>query len=129
MPATGCGQAPERTMPCCIGPGAWRGPGGSSERNRMKAIGETLRGRRRFWIATVIAAAILTGALFGLRPHSRVSATAQPAAIPVTVALAAREDVPLYLTGLGTVAASNTVAIRSQIDGKLKSVNFTEGQA
>ena len=37
-------------------------------------------------------------------------------------------DVPIYFEGLGTVQASNTVAIHSQVDGKLQSVNFTEGQ-
>ena len=35
---------------------------------------------------------------------------------------------PIFLDGLGTVQASNTVAIRSQVDGKLASVNFVEGQ-
>ena len=48
--------------------------------------------------------------------------------IPVTIAVAARRDVPIYLAGLGTVQASNTTAIHTQIDGKLQSVNFTEGQ-
>jgi multidrug efflux system membrane fusion protein len=46
----------------------------------------------------------------------------------VTVGTAERRDVPIFLTSLGTVQASNTVAIHSQIDGKLRSVNFVEGQ-
>ena len=46
----------------------------------------------------------------------------------MTVVAASRRDVPIYLTGLGTVQASNTTAIHTQIDGKLQSVNFTEGQ-
>jgi multidrug efflux system membrane fusion protein len=46
----------------------------------------------------------------------------------VTVSVAARRDVPVFLDGLGTVAASNTIAIHSQVDGKLQSVNFVEGQ-
>ena len=55
---------------------------------------------------------------------------ARPAArvVPVTVALAARQDVPVYATGLGTVQAYVTVAIHSQVDGKLQEVLFTEGQ-
>jgi len=36
--------------------------------------------------------------------------------------------VPVYLTGLGTVQASSSVAIHSQVDGELKDVLFTEGQ-
>ena len=51
-----------------------------------------------------------------------------PAAIPVTVATAAKRDLPIYLVGLGTVQASFTVGIRSQVDGKFESVLFTEGQ-
>lgn len=50
------------------------------------------------------------------------------AAVPVSVAAAMRQDVPIYLTGLGTVQASFTVGIHSQVDGKLQEVFFTEGQ-
>ncbi len=38
------------------------------------------------------------------------------------------QDVPVYLDGVGTVRALNTVTVRSQVDGKLIAVNFTEGQ-
>jgi membrane fusion protein, multidrug efflux system len=51
-----------------------------------------------------------------------------PPAIPVTTAVAARRDLPIYLTGLGAVQASFTVGIRPQVDGKLEAVLFTEGQ-
>jgi multidrug efflux system membrane fusion protein len=51
-----------------------------------------------------------------------------PPAVPVTTAVAARRDLPIYLTGLGAVQASFTVGIRSQVDGKLEAVLFTEGQ-
>jgi multidrug efflux system membrane fusion protein len=37
-------------------------------------------------------------------------------------------DVPIYLTGVGTVIAYNTVVVRSQIQGQIVSINFTEGQ-
>jgi multidrug efflux system membrane fusion protein len=36
--------------------------------------------------------------------------------------------VPVYLDGVGTIRALNTVTVRSQVDGKLLSVNYTEGQ-
>ena len=55
------------------------------------------------------------------RPPSR------PAA-PVTVATVARQDVPIHLIGLGTVQATFTVGIHSQVDGKLQEVLFAEGQ-
>lgn len=50
------------------------------------------------------------------------------AAVPVSVVAASRQDVPIYLTGLGTVQALFTVAIHTQVDGKLQSVFFKEGQ-
>jgi multidrug efflux system membrane fusion protein len=46
----------------------------------------------------------------------------------VSVAIVGRQDVPIYLTGLGTVQASFTVGIHSQVDGKLQEVLFIEGQ-
>jgi multidrug efflux system membrane fusion protein len=49
--------------------------------------------------------------------------------VPVSVALVTKRDLPIYLTGLGTVQASFTVGIRGQVDGKLEKVLFTEGQA
>ena len=48
--------------------------------------------------------------------------------MPVRVAIVGRQDVPIYLNGLGTVQASFTVGIHSQVDGKLQEVLFTEGQ-
>ena len=53
----------------------------------------------------------------------------RPTATPVSVATATQRDVPVYLTGLGTVQATNTIAIHTQVDGTLQSVNFVEGQS
>ena len=49
-------------------------------------------------------------------------------AVPVLVATARIADVPVYLDGVGTAKALNTVTVRPQVDGKLISVNFREGQ-
>ena len=53
-----------------------------------------------------------------------------PATDPVPVlAIAARAtDVPVYLDGVGTAKALNTVTVRSQVDGKIINISFTEGQ-
>jgi len=55
-------------------------------------------------------------------------ALAAAAPVPVAIATAQQRDVPIYLTGLGTVQAFNTVTIRTQVDGQLVRVAFTEGQ-
>jgi multidrug efflux system membrane fusion protein len=51
-----------------------------------------------------------------------------PAGVPVEAAIAARNPVPIYLEGLGTVQAFNTVTVTTRVDGQLQSLNFTEGQ-
>jgi len=48
--------------------------------------------------------------------------------VPVTVARARIGDVPLYLEGVGTAKARNTVIVRPQVDGRIISINFKEGQ-
>ena len=46
--------------------------------------------------------------------------------IPVVAAAAETGDVPIYLTGLGTVQAYNTVTVRVRVDGTLDKVVFVE---
>ena len=48
--------------------------------------------------------------------------------VPVTAGTVAQKDVPLYLDGIATVQAFNTVTIRTRVDGQLQKVAFTEGQ-
>ncbi len=51
-----------------------------------------------------------------------------PHNIPVAAAKVREGDMPVYLQGLGTVTASNTVTVKTREDGQLASVNFKEGQ-
>src|SRR5581483_11691117 len=48
-------------------------------------------------------------------------------AVPVTIAQAVQKPMPLQVAVIGSVEASSTVAVRSQITGQLTSVNFKEG--
>jgi membrane fusion protein, multidrug efflux system len=48
--------------------------------------------------------------------------------VPVLAATPRVQDVPVYLEGVGSVRALNTVTVRAQVDGKLMAVNFIEGQ-
>ena len=61
-----------------------------------------------------------------------VAALAQPLngapAIPVTTIKAMKQDVPVWLTGLGMVQALNTVLVRARVDGTLQRFAVTEGQ-
>ena len=49
-------------------------------------------------------------------------------AMPVAVAPAKVQDVPIYLSGLGNVVGYNTVVVKSRIDGQLIDVPVREGQ-
>ncbi|HZQ60201.1 MAG TPA: efflux RND transporter periplasmic adaptor subunit, partial [Casimicrobiaceae bacterium] len=87
------------------------------------------RSRLRSILLLSVAAALAAGGgyYWYTRPVPKPVVRQAPP-VPVTVADAASRNVPIYLDGLGTVSAANTVAIRSQITGTLQSVNFTEGQ-
>ncbi|HEX4630526.1 MAG TPA: efflux RND transporter periplasmic adaptor subunit [Chthoniobacterales bacterium] len=48
--------------------------------------------------------------------------------VPVVAAKVQQKDVPIYLNGLGTVQAFNTVTVRARVDGNLTKILFQEGQ-
>jgi multidrug efflux system membrane fusion protein len=60
--------------------------------------------------------------------RSRAAAPPQSSAIMVQSAVADTADVPVYLTGLGTVQAFYTVTVSPRVDGQLTKIAFTEGQ-
>jgi multidrug efflux system membrane fusion protein len=49
-------------------------------------------------------------------------------ALPVSASPVQLQDMPVYLRGLGSVTAFNTVAVKSRVDGPLVRINFKEGQ-
>ena len=68
----------------------------------------------------------MLGCSAGSKPGTARASTQMT--VPVAVATAERRDVPVYLKGLGSVTASNTVSVKSRVDGQLSQINFTEGQ-
>src|SRR6202140_1420753 len=87
--------------------------------------------RRKRLIAAVLLTVVLAGgAAFAFLPRSTSKSTAAPAPapVPIVAGTVAQHDVPIYLTGVGTVIAYNTVVVRSQIQGQLVSIDFTEGR-
>ena len=79
--------------------------------------------------AIAMAAVVLTAAaIYWHHRDGVVKRTPPPQPIAVSVVAAVRQDVPVYVSGLGTVQALNTVPIHSQIDGQLSEIAFTEGQ-
>lgn len=68
-------------------------------------------------------------------PFMQAAEAEQSAAAPaprppvaVKVAAAKAEDVPIYLTGIGTIQAYNTVNLQSRVDGEIVQILFQEGQ-
>lgn len=103
---------------CCRVSGEFRN--GSREADRLT----------RPQVPTALALCLATTLLLGCSANSK-SNTARAATqvvVPVGVSTAQRRDVPVYLKGLGSVTASNTVSVKSRVDGQLAQVNFKEGQ-
>jgi len=102
---------------------------------------EAPRARGNRWWPWLLFVGIAVGAVW-LFPRVTKSADVAPAAakgpggagragarqVPVVAMVARRGDMPVYLNGLGSVTAFNTVTVRSRVDGELTRVAFTEGE-
>jgi len=89
--------------------------------------------RRRTVIVSsfVVFAALATGGavMLARAPGStRAAPSVAAPAVPVVAGTVKSSDVPIYLSGIGNVEAYNTVIVRSQIQGQLTQIPFTEGQ-
>jgi multidrug efflux system membrane fusion protein len=78
---------------------------------------------------------IVAGAIWLARHHAASAAKKGPGGgrmeappVPVIAGTVAEKDVPIYLGGLGTVQAFNTVLVRARVDGQVTKIAFTEGQ-
>jgi multidrug efflux system membrane fusion protein len=79
------------------------------------------------WMA-VGAVLILGGGTYAAHHFLTKKAPPPQAVIPVTRGKVVAKDMPIYVRGIGTVQAFNTVTIKSRVDGQITQVNFNEGQ-
>jgi membrane fusion protein, multidrug efflux system len=87
--------------------------------------------RRRLIIPGVLLVIIIAaGGVLAFRHDfaAKSAVSTAPAPAPIVAGMVAQHDVPIYLTGVGTVIAFNTDVVRAQIQGQIISINFTEGQ-
>jgi multidrug efflux system membrane fusion protein len=107
------------------------------------ANGSFLR-RRWPWLVALLVIAIAAGSYYYFYHYKTAESASVPAtgkagpgkgkgkggdrAVPVVATAATTGDVPVYISGLGTVTPVSTVAVRSRIDGQLMRVLFQEGQ-
>jgi len=89
----------------------------------------------RWWLWLLVLAVLGSGAYWLFKNSETQPVTARepaakpaPPAVPVVMTAARQGDLPVYLTGLGSVTAFNTVTVRSRVDGQLVKVAFQEGQ-
>lgn len=91
----------------------------------------------RFWKIALIVVAVVVVALVAVRLLHKPGAAGGPggpggdkdnAPVPVTVVPVVKENVPVYLTGLGTVQALNTITVNPQVSGELMKLDFIEGK-
>jgi len=90
---------------------------------------------RTRWFFLIVGVLALGVAVWRVRAGAQSQASAAQGAasardrpVPVLLTAVGQRDVPLYLEGLGTVTAYNTVTLRTRIEGRLDRVLFTEGQ-
>ena len=110
-------------------------PATKSPRTELQ-YGVGVRPRKSHWWVWLIVIAVVGVAAYFAVPRligafTATGSTAQSAAsrvVPVVSATARKGEMNIYLTGLGTVTAFNTVAVRSRVDGQITKVYFAEGQ-
>jgi len=89
---------------------------------------------RVVWIGILLAAVVGTVVLVRARSRAAAAQAAEQArqaadrTVPVLTAPVSRRDVPIWREGLGNVTAYYTVTVKTQVDGRIDKVLFTEGQ-
>jgi membrane fusion protein, multidrug efflux system len=87
-------------------------------------------------VLLLLALLVCVGAFISWRSSTKKTQAASAAqadaqsrrAVPVVTSVAEKRDLPVYLEGLGSVTAFNTVTVKSRVDGELTEIHFKEGQ-
>ena len=95
-----------------------------------KTIASSARRSGQMFLVTLLTCLAVVASLLGCSAGSKptTARASTQTVVSVSVATAQRRDVPVFLKGLGSVTASNTVSVKSRVDGQLAQVNFKEGQ-
>jgi membrane fusion protein, multidrug efflux system len=111
-----------------LSPGAGANPAATSPGN----------GESSGWkmaVIVVLCVLVVGGAVALARYHAASAAKKGPGArsteipaVPIIATTVAQKDMPIYLTGIGSVQAFNTVTVRARVDGQVNKIAFTEGQ-
>ena len=85
------------------------------------------------WASRILITTLIIAGAAGLwighgRDNSAPAAVAAAPAVPVTEGRAETRDVPIWLSGIGSVQALNAVTVKVRVDGQLERVAFAEGQ-
>jgi len=89
------------------------------------------RRRKILWITAcvvVLVAAVVFRGSFKLTKAADPAAKGGSPSIPVFTTKVAEEDVPTYLSGIGTVTPLYAVTVKARVDGQIENVAYTEGQ-
>jgi multidrug efflux system membrane fusion protein len=84
--------------------------------------------RGKIIVPAVVLIVVVAGGVIAFMPGSKSKPSTASPPVPITAGMVEVKDVPVYLTGLGTVQAFNTVTVNTRVDGQLDKVDFTEGQ-
>lgn len=90
-----------------------------------RSMTDTGKSILRFLIPVLLVAA---GAALWYWRTTAGPAPATPPPVPVVAGMVEQRDVPLWLTGIGTVQSLHSITLRPQVDGVLTEVLFREGQ-
>ena len=108
-------------------------PGQASADGRVKAAGPSPRGTLT---VVIIGCVVILALAFWFMHRNTAGADTKTGGtnrmemppVPVIAGAVMKKDVPIYLEGIATVQAFNTVTVHSRVDGQIEKVAFVEGQ-